>query len=231
MLIGILQTGQPPPEMESRVGSYPAMIHGALGPQYSYRQFDVTSGELPDRESAADAYVITGSASSVYDAQSWISGLREWLGRADPAAPLVGICFGHQIMAEAYGGKVRAAQGMAVGLQQYEVSGRETWMDDARSFVIPAFNRDQVISAPAAAQVTATSDTCPIAALSYMQRRAVSFQGHPEFTLEFTGLAVDRMEQRGLIDAAHAERARASLRRPHDCARVLAWIRSFLSQR
>jgi GMP synthase-like glutamine amidotransferase len=115
-----------------------------------------------------------------------------------------------------------------MGLQEYQVNFTEPWMDDARSFVIPASHYDQVVKAPPASRVIAASDFCRYAALSYTDRRAVSFQGHPEFSLEYVAMLIDRRLQKGVIDAAQAERYRASLDRSDDRARVIGWIRRFL---
>jgi GMP synthase-like glutamine amidotransferase len=228
--IEILKTGQPTADIESAFGSYPGMIRAALGPAYRYHEVDVLNGDLPGAASEPTAYVITGSASSAYHDDAWIGRLRDWLRDLDPAAPLVGICFGHQIMAHAYGGVVRkASKGWAMGLHEYDVVSQQAWMDDTNSFVIPVSHYDQVVRPPSAARVIAASDFCPYAALSYRDRRAVSFQGHPEFSLDFTATLIDRRLRRGVIDAAQAQQAKSSMQRPDDRGRVLNWIRSFLN--
>lgn len=229
MRLGILKAGQPPADIESLVGSYSQMIRTALGPAYTYQEFDAAAGHLPSRDRGADAYVITGSASSVYDSDPWIADLREWLTAVDPGIPLVGICFGHQIMAAAYGGQVeRAEQGMAVGLHQYRISLRESWMDEAQQVVLPVCHYDQVTRLPESARQVATSDFCPNAILAYTDRRAVSVQAHPEFSLELTAMAIDRSQQRGTIRIDQATLARESLGLPDDRLRVMDWLRRFL---
>lgn len=229
MRIEILKTGEPDPDIEPIVGSYPQMIRTALGDGYAYHEVDVLRGELPLSTAERAAYIITGSAWSAYSDDSWVVRLREWLQALDPATPLVGFCFGHQIMAQAYGAVVeKARQGWAMGLHEYEVRVHESWMDGATSFLLPVSHRDQVVSVPTAARVIASSDFCPFAALSYIDRRAVSFQGHPEFSLEYTAMLIDRRLQKGLIGTTYAERAKASMRRSDDRARVIGWIRRFL---
>lgn len=231
MRIEILKTGQPGTDVESVIGSYPEMIRIALGAGYVYREIDVVNGDLPESASDSSAYIITGSASSTYDSDPWIERFRGWLRQLDPAAPLIGICFGHQVMAHAYGGVVeRASQGWGMGLHEYKVSSHERWMDDAKSFAIPASHYDQVVRLPSAARVIATSDFCPYAALSYSDRRAVSFQGHPEFSLDYVSMLIDRRLKNGAIGVAQAEQARVSMRRSDDRARVIGWIRRFLEE-
>lgn len=231
MRIGILKTGSPAAELEPLVGSYAAMIRAALGSAYAYMEFDSTKGHLPDREARADAYVITGSPAGVHDGDPWIAQLAQWLVEADPAVPLVGICFGHQLMAKAYGGVVGMSRsGWASGLCEYQVRFRERWMDDATRLVLPAANRDQVTRCPAGARVIATSAQCPCAALSYGDRRAISFQAHPEFSTGYAAMLIDRYERMCCLSAAQAAQARMSLTRAHDCARVAGWIRRFVER-
>jgi GMP synthase (glutamine-hydrolysing) len=100
--------------------------------------------------------------------------------------PVVGICFGHQILAKALGGEVRAAsQGWQLGLKDYALTTRPDWLEGAPdSLRINAIHQDQVVRAPQGSTVLATAPDCPIAALTYGDW-AVSFQAHPEFTLSF----------------------------------------------
>src|SRR5918999_1827551 len=104
--VGILQAGNPPPPLQERFGSYSAMVQELLGPQHEFATFDVRNGELPPRAESCDAYVITGSATGVYDGEAWIGRLADFVRDASGRRPMVGICFGHQLMAEAFGGQV-----------------------------------------------------------------------------------------------------------------------------
>lgn len=229
MHLGILKTGGPPGDLALVAGSYPAMLRSALGEGYTYREFDIERGEFPDLKSRVEAYVITGSASGVHHGDPWTAQLREWLRALSPSTPLVGICFGHQIMAQAYGGVVeKSARGWTGGLQEYRVCAREAWMDEHERFVLPVAHEDQIVRLPAGAKVLASNELCPFALVSYENRRAVSFQGHPEFAPEYTALLIERYRLMGRIESEPARLAAVSLQRPHDCARAVAWIRRFL---
>lgn len=229
MRIGILKAGKLSIDLERQFGSYSQMIRDALGANYLYREFDVHVGELPEPSSACDGYVITGSSSSAYDPDPWIACLTDWLRSLDPAKPLVGICFGHQVMAKAYGGQVmKAAQGAAVGLHRYQVIARSDWMDDTNEIVIPVVHYDQIVEPPTEARAIARSDFCPYAALAYTDRRAVSFQGHPEFSRELAALAIERWLHKGVISPNQAEAARSSLCLPENRSSIMDWIRRFL---
>lgn len=228
MKIGILKTGKPPRSLEENFPGYPEMIEGVLGADYDYVVFDVQVGELPS-SGDADAYILTGSAAGVYDDLPWIEPLRVWLRGLDKNTPVMGICFGHQIMADAYGGRViKSDKGWGGGLQDYDVRQREAWMKaGGETFSIPASHQDQVVEAPPTARVIAGNDFCPNAGLAYTDRRAASFQGHPEFSAAYAGALVDLRHRKGITDDATTARLHESLKHPNDNQLVADWIRAF----
>ncbi|MGV9006164.1 MAG: glutamine amidotransferase-related protein [Brevundimonas sp.] len=225
--IAILKTGAPPPDLGERYGDYPAMFQDLLGEGFACRAFDVAAGDWPEA-AAYDGAIITGSAHGVYEADAWIGELLDWIRAARGQTRLVGICFGHQAMAQALGGRVeKSDQGWGVGLHTYQVVAREPWMvPPATTVALPASHQDQVVEQPAGARVALRSDFTPFAGLAWGED-AISMQPHPEFTPEFTadltGGRYDRIGQ-ALVDGALE-----SLKGPNDCARVGGWIRRFLS--
>ena len=84
--VGILETGSPPPPLQERFGSYAAMVQALLGRQHEFATFDVRNGELPQGAASCNAYVITGSASGVYDGDAWIDTLKDFVRDATDAA-------------------------------------------------------------------------------------------------------------------------------------------------
>ena len=224
MTIGILQCGAVPQRLAPVHGSYAAMMRRLLGPDRESRVYDVTSGALPDDAARCEAYVLTGSPAGVYDPLPWIPELLTFLRQARGRAKLVGICFGHQAMAQAFGGAViKSSKGWGVGLHRYDVAQRAAWMDDLGHVDIPASHQDQVTALPPGARVTLASAFTPFAGLDYGD--AISFQCHPEFAPDFaTALIEGAPERYGDMAAA----AIASHAGPDDCARVGGWIGRFL---
>ena len=158
MKIGILETGRPSADLEERFGRYDSMLMRLVGEPYQARTYAVTAGDYPERPEDQDAYFITGSAAGVYDDLCWIPELKTFLQESKGKAKLVGICFGHQIMAEAFGGRVeKSAKGWGVGLHRYEVREAALWMDPVDGFSIPVSHQDQIVRQPPQSRVVAAS--------------------------------------------------------------------------
>ncbi|HEY2659298.1 MAG TPA: type 1 glutamine amidotransferase [Caulobacteraceae bacterium] len=229
MKLGILETGLPPANLVEQFGDYPAMFRALLGEDLRTETFHVADGALPDTVEACDAYLITGSAAGVYDPLPWIAPLTGFLQAAKGRARLVGICFGHQIMAQAFGGDViKSPKGWGIGLQRYGVVEHEPWMDAAPAIAIPASHQDQVTQLPPGAQVSLASDFTPYAGLTYDDGRSISFQGHPEFDPAYASALIEARRGTRYTDD-QADAALATLKEANDRSRVAGWIRDFLA--
>ncbi|MCJ2010657.1 glutamine amidotransferase-related protein [Methylobacterium sp. J-092] len=229
MRIAILEAGSPPARLD-RFPSYGAMTARMIGPAHDSTIFDVRAGRMPTDWQAFDGYAVTGSAAGVYDPLPWIAPLIAALRALPPEKRLVGICFGHQVMAEAYGGRaIRSEKGRALGLHGYAVTERAPFMDDATRIAVAAFHQDQVVVAPPATRVLAASAFTPYAMLEYRDRAALSVQFHPEFEPDYTrALIAGHADAQD--DPERAQAALASLDAPDDRHRVAGWIRRFLEQ-
>jgi GMP synthase-like glutamine amidotransferase len=227
--LGVLETGAPPERLRPQFGSYPEMFRALLGEGYDWSVYDLQAGRWPGRPEENDAYLITGSSAGVYDGDPWIARLLEFLREAKGKARLVGICFGHQAMAQAFGGEViKSPSGWGIGLQSYDVRRSEPWMDPAKAFALPASHQDQVVQAPPTAVLLAASAFTPYAMFDYADQPAISIQPHPEFDPAYAEALIEN--RRGTrYTEAQADAAIASLHRPNDRARVGAWINRFLS--
>jgi GMP synthase-like glutamine amidotransferase len=226
MKVAILETGRPPGSLAEEFGDYPTMFARLLGPGFEVESFDVQTGNLPE-PAAHGAYLITGSPAGVYDPLPWIEPLSDFI-RAAKHSKMVGVCFGHQVMAEALGGHVeKSDKGWGAGLQHYSIMKREPWMDGEVEVevAVPASHQDQVIIQPPNTEVVASSAFTPFAALAWTDRPAISFQFHPEFAPEFAKALIEKRYDVVPDPAA----AIASLDAPNDNGRVAAWIRRFLT--
>ena len=226
--LGILKTGRPPTPAIPLFGTYPEMFIRLLGPEtYYYRVYAADEGELPDSAGACDAYLVTGS--SAYEDLPWIAPTEDFLRSAMRKAALVGVCFGHQLMAQAFGGKViKSPRGWGLGEQEYRVLKPQPWMDAATPFRLPGSHQDQVVELPPGAEVIAASDFTPMGALAWTDQRAISMQLHPEFEPAYAKALIEVRRGKVYTDA-QADVAIASYAGPDDRARVGGWIRAFLA--
>lgn len=228
MNIGILETGHPPGKLAERWGTYADMFRRLLGPAFSFRIYDVRKGELPDGTDLDDALLITGSPSGVHDGEGWIESLIHFIRRTAGERPMLGVCFGHQAMAEALGGRVeRSERGWGLGLHRYEVRSRAPFMDPSPHFSLPVSHQDQVVALGPEGRLLAGSDFTPFGLVDYPRLRAMSVQAHPEFEPEFARALIDC--RRGVqFPATDADAAAATLKAPNDRRRFDVWMRRFL---
>jgi GMP synthase-like glutamine amidotransferase len=228
MRIAILEPGAPPRDLQPRFGRYGHMVADLLGEGFDGETFDVRRGVYPG-DGPWDGFVITGSAAGVYDPEPWIPELKAWVQTAAGSAPMIGICFGHQLMAEAFGGKViKSPKGWGVGLDTYDLNAIAPWMDSgARTMTLPVSHQDQVVDLGKDAAVIGGSDFCPFGLIAYPDRKAVSMQAHPEFDPGFAkALILTRRD--GPLTAQQTDAAVASLHKPNDNHKVGGWLRRFL---
>ena len=224
MKVAILETGVPPEPLADEFGSYPDMFADLLGPAFEIETFRVEKGELPPA-GAHGAYLLSGSPAGVYDSLPWIAPLMDFIRSAD-GAKMIGVCFGHQVMAQALGGQViKSPKGWGAGLHRYTVVRSEPWIDTAGTIAVPASHQDQVVVQPPNTEVVAASEFTPFASLAWQDRPAISFQFHPEFSVGYAKALIEKRYDKVNDPAA----ALASLDAPNDNQVVGGWIRNFLN--
>jgi GMP synthase-like glutamine amidotransferase len=233
MKLTIIETGRPPDVIANRFPGYPRMLSAMLGAQLGALEtatVSLISGEdLPGVDSV-QAVLVTGSPHGVYDPVPWIGPLKSFLRKcAAREVPLVGICFGHQLMAEAFGGRAhKAPQGWGIGRHTYDITRNEPFMDGhcGRPVHLAVSHQDQVLDKPDVADVFLASDFTPNAGLIYRHAPAVSFQGHPEFSAEFAD-ALIRSRRGTRFPEALADAALETLAHPLDGDLIARWIGAF----
>ena len=227
MKIAILETGRPPANLSPIFGDYVDMFRRLIGRRFDVRAYDVERSHLPERPGDHGAYMITGSPAAVYEDRQWIEPLKTFLRSAKGEAKLIGICFGHQIMAEAFGGRVeKSERGWGLGLQRYGVLEIAPWMDPVETIAVPVSHQDQIVMQPPASRVLAANAFTPFGMLAYDDQPAISMQFHPEFEPDYARALIEG--RRDFLPDPEA--AIASLDAPDDRSRVAAWIRRFLEE-
>ena len=176
MKIGILQAGHSPEEIHATQGDFDAMFARLLdGHDFAFTSYDVENMQFPASVHAQDGWLITGSKHGAYEDHAFIAPLERFIRDAHAAdIPLVGICFGHQIVAQALGGKVvKFPDGWALGRTEYDLK-------DGTRLMLNAWHQDQVTALPDGAETLASNAFCENAIVAY-GRQAFTVQPHPEF--------------------------------------------------
>ncbi len=233
MKITILETGKVPEPIRHRFSPYADMFRTMLdtsGRPFTQDVINVIGGDdLPD-PAGLEGVLITGSPAGVYEDHAWLDPLRAFIRKAyADRTPMLGICFGHQIMADALGGDVRKSEkGWGLGRHTYRVISRPSFMADApETLSIACSHQDQVIVPPKEAEVVLASDFTPNAGLAYRSGRALSFQPHPEFEDDYT-LALADM-RRGSAPDDVVDKAVQSLDSASDSLLVRRYIGQFFA--
>ena len=232
MKIGILKTDAVRPEWVPNFGEYPDMFQRLLtqvDPSLEFVTWDVEAGELPTQTDLVDGYIITGSKSSAYDDKPWIRNLEIFIRRLDAEQrKLVGICFGHQLIAKALGGEVKKSpKGWGVGVHVYDINDPSLHDGEGNTVQLLASHQDQVMAAPANAEVIATNEHCEIAGMR-VGKHILTFQGHPEFLPSFSREIMTF--RREMIGDERVAKGMASLDAlNHQGERVARWILDFIA--
>lgn len=232
MHIGILKTDAVRPEWVPNFGEYPDMFEQLLlqvDPSLTFTTWDVEQGEFPEHTDSVDGYIITGSKSSVYDDKTWIRDLEAFVRKLHAEhRRIVGICFGHQLVARALGGNVaKSPKGWGVGIHTYDLADSALSADGAGNTVqLLASHQDQVMTAPEGAEVIARNDHCEVAGMR-IGDNILTFQGHPEFVPEYSREIMTF--RREMIGDDRVAQGMASLDKlEHQGARVARWMLDFL---
>ena len=179
MRIAVLDlAGHPLPLLEglSRAGELIISWLSPALPEGVFRWYDVEqNGQKLPNLNTFDGVVISGSDHGVYDATPWNRSVRVFLLDCKRAGkPIFGICFGHQMMADTFGGHAENAKlGVSVGARAFQFGDSS---HDAH-----VWHKDQVTIVPPNARITANASYCPVGALEY-DFPATSVQFHPEYS-------------------------------------------------
>lgn len=232
MRLGILDCDRLDPDLADHFGPvYSEMfIKGfrALAPELEFRSWSALDGELPDDLQECDAWLITGSRHDAYSDLPWIQALRAWIRLAhDADVKLAGVCFGHQVIAQALGGEVvKSTKGWGLGVSVHPMLATESWMQPGLDQIrILASHQDQVALLPPGATRLAGNDFCPN--FMFLQGdHIVAIQGHPEFSVEYNRALIER--RRDFLSDDRYQSSLSSLEGEVDSATMMQWLLQFL---
>ena len=231
MRIGILNTDTLKTEFDTKYGQYPVMFSNVLlqaEPNLQIRTYEVQFGDYPAALDECDAYLITGSKVSAYDDIAWIHELKNFIRSIHQhQKKLIGICFGHQLIAAALGGSVeRSKEGWHVGIHSAMLKQNSVLFGSAeKEFDLIYNHQDQVVTMPRDSILHASCRNCPIAMLS-IGNHILSFQGHIEFEIAY---AKDLLNmRRSILGEDIYLNAYESLNAKSMDTRVIDWILKFL---
>ncbi|WP_406648716.1 type 1 glutamine amidotransferase [Aliisedimentitalea scapharcae] len=224
MKIGILQTGHAPDALIETTGDYDVMFANLLAQNgVTFQGYAVVDGEFPANGAEdADGWLITGSRHGAYEDHNWIRPLEDLIRDIDAQKkPLIGVCFGHQIIAQALGGKVEKFDGgWAIGRVSYDQNGDTVTMN--------AWHQDQVVDRPDRARVLAGNAFCENGILAY-DDHIWTVQPHPEYGADFIQGLIDH-RGRGVVPDDVLDAAAADLHGPVSNPEIATFMKAFLTK-
>ncbi|HFA47961.1 MAG TPA: amidotransferase [Bacteroidetes bacterium] len=211
-------------------GDYPEMF-SSLFPDLHFEIFTVCEGHFPKNANDFDAYFVNGSHRSVYDETAWIVQLKNFVKSiCEAKKKYVGVCFGHQMLAEALGGKVaKSEHGWCVGAHEFEIVKREGWMLPFRpSLNLLMMCQDQVLRLPPGGVVLAKTEKCPVG-IFRVGAQMLGIQAHPEFSKEYDRALMEMRTER--MGKEVVRQGTESLKKEVGQKRIAEWVRQFLQKK
>jgi GMP synthase-like glutamine amidotransferase len=233
MHIGILQCDSVDSALQPQFGDYPAMHRRLLSANAGHRSltfqtYNLTQGQFPETTDECDAWLFTGSKWSAYDTDDWIARAQQFAQDLYAARrPTIGICFGHQLICQALGGKVEKVNvGWGVGVHTTNIFERRSWMEPGRNTLsLLVSHQDQVIEPPTEAALLAGHPFCPHDMLE-IGGFMLTLQGHPEFSKGYSRAVMDK--RRDIIGASTYQAGIASLEQSVYASVAANWMLGFL---
>lgn len=227
MRLGLLICDHVSDSYREWAGSYPEMFTHWL-PDLETEVFYVVDGQFPENATVCDAWLINGSRHSVYEDIPWINQLKRFVRSIYVSGrPCLGVCFGHQMIAEALGGKVaKSSLGWCVGVHSFEVHQQDHWMTPFQDPInLLMMCQDQVQILPPDSVVLASADNCPVG-MFRVGANMLGIQAHPEFSPRYDRALMEARVDR--IGAEVVEEGIESLELPVDAVLVAAWVKQFM---
>ena len=234
LTLGILLTDHVVPKLLKKHGDqdeFYEFIFNKVDPRINLKVYDVVIDDYPNDIDECDGYIITGSKLSTYDDVDWIKSLEEYIRLLDVSKKnLLGVCFGHQLIAQALGGKVEKAKvGWTLGIQAYNFLSKFPWVKNHNESVrLIHSHQDQVTELPSNAELIAKNDTVPIA-MFRIGDHIMSMQGHPEFSEEYAH-DVANMRKEILGEKIFSKASQSLMQKDSDRLEVTQWWVDFFNK-
>lgn len=231
MKVAILQCDNVLEKFQSRFGDYPKMVEqmfAGVDLPLSFDSYDCRQGQFPSDINEYDFYLTTGSKASVYEDLDWIQQVIHFIKQLERhKKKLIGICFGHQLMAMAREGKVeKSNKGWGIGIAENRIVSKPEWMSGEPAGInILVSHQDQIVELPDNTLVIAESDFCPFFIVQWGDH-SLSIQGHPEWSTEYSRTLIN--DRRAIIPADLVTAGLDSLTAEPDNSLFVQWIMEFV---
>ena len=190
MKIGILLVGRASDDLVEKYGTYAEMLIALISSEkhdLKFKTFNILDSVFPENHLECDGWIVTGSPHGVYEEHSWIPKVSDLINDIYRSKiPIFGVCFGHQLIAQALGGHVeKSIKGWGLGLHTYEINNKTDYMGNLTEEVtLNICHQDQVLQVPEGATIYASSEFCENAGF-YINDKVLTMQAHPEFLVDF----------------------------------------------
>jgi len=228
--IGLLQCDNVMPEYQAAFGDYSDFFGNLFhryAPEIVLEPFDIQRDEYPKDPDRYSGFIGTGSSFSVWEDLPWINQLKQFTRYLyHNGNKFIGICFGHQMIAEALGGRCeKSDRGWGIGVKKVIINQKKKSMEPERdSYQLIVSHQDQISKLPESAEVIGGNEHCPYSIIS-VGRHFLGIQGHPEFTPAYSRrLMQSRIDRIGLKAVQEAEK---TLKDRTDEGLVTHWMANF----
>ena len=234
MKAAILQCDAVLDKFQPQFGNYPTMIEqmfDGIDLAISFDTYDCRQGQFPDDIDAYDFFLTTASRASAYENVEWVQQLIEFVQLLyRQHKKLIGICFGHQIIALALGGKIeKSEKGWGVGIASNRIVDHPAWMDEEPFDInLIVSHQDQIVELPDDTLIIAESDFCPYFIVQWGDN-FLSTQGHPEWSSDYSRTLIN--DRRAIIPAERVNSGLDSLRVEPENRLFAQWIMGFVQHR
>ncbi|MEW6992945.1 GMP synthase [Colwelliaceae bacterium MEBiC 14330] len=231
MKLGLLLCDHVSDSLQPEFGDYSDMFARAIAAvdaSITITIYAVVDGHFPVTIDECDAYLITGSKESVNDGLPWIQQLEKFVWQLFLCKKnLVGICFGHQMIAKALGGRVHISpKDWGIGVTRAKVHLHKPWMLDEQTHIqLVVSHKEQISLLPPETQVLMGNDFCPYGMIQ-VEKHFLGIQGHPEFSRAYCYALMQK--RKDFIAKRNFTRGIHSLSLTVDDKLLMSWLINFL---